>query len=264
MKIGERDINKLIKAIFGRQHYIAFLNIILVCQNPFDFFKRYFFGTGKYPWRIKLRTPLGVIKPKTYSYYDVLTVNEIFCRKDYTTRKDDKIIVDVGSNIGISALYFLTRTPELFCYLFEPLPDNIKKLNNNLKDFKGRFELSEMAISDHDGIDKFGVEESGRYGGLKRETGKYIKVNCISINNVIKKVLEEKGRIDILKVDIEGNEIEVLNSINEKYLKKIKKIYFEIDYTVEVPADFSIFPEYFNQKRRGDMFVLKSKFFNIA
>ena len=98
MKIGKRNLSQLVKALFARQHYVAFVNIILVCHNPFDCFKRYFLGSGTYPIKIVLRTPLGKIYPEIYSYYDMLTINEIFCRTDYKTKNDIGVVVDIGSN----------------------------------------------------------------------------------------------------------------------------------------------------------------------
>ena len=44
--------------------------------------------------------------------------------------------VDFGSNIGISALYFLTRNPSVQVYLFEPVPSNIERLRENLKGYE--------------------------------------------------------------------------------------------------------------------------------
>ncbi len=42
--------------------------------------------------------------------------------------RDISVVVDFGSNIGISALYFLTRNQDIKVYLFEPVPQNILRL----------------------------------------------------------------------------------------------------------------------------------------
>lgn len=259
MKIGKRNLLQLFKALFAKQHYIALINIFLICCNPFNFFKRYFLGSGNYPTKIALRTPLGKIKPEIYSYYDILTINEIFCRIDYKAKNDIKIIVDIGSNIGISALYFLTRNNYCKCYLFEPDPDNIIKLNSNLKNFKNRYELKECAITKEGGVKQFGRDPAGRCGGLNRKTGNYINVRCCHINEVLKKIFETCDIIDILKIDIEGDELEVLKSIDKNLLNKIKNIYFEIDYTINLNSNFSFHPEIFIHKKYGETFKLINK-----
>lgn len=39
----------------------------------------------------------------------MMTFNEIFLRMDYFLPEDARTVLDLGSNKGISALYFLTR-----------------------------------------------------------------------------------------------------------------------------------------------------------
>ena len=264
MKIGERKFKQLFKALFGKQHYIALTKMFLVCQKPFDCFGRYFFGWGEYPIGIELRTPLGKIKPLIYSYQDMITVNEIFFRTDYALNRDAKVVVDIGSNIGISALFFLTRNNFCKTYLFEPDPRNTEKLKNNLEDYTNRYIINESAVSDETGIKKFGRDVSGRYGGLSRETGDYIEVKCLHINEALDNILKLEKEIDVLKLDIEGEELKVLQAIDQKYLEKIKTIYFEIDFTVTLEKNFSFRPEIFKQDRYGEVYILKNKLFRLS
>ncbi|MFH1899993.1 MAG: hypothetical protein ABIJ83_01840 [Patescibacteria group bacterium] len=63
----------------------------------------------------------------------------------------------------MSALYFLTRNNFCKCYLFEPDPDNVVKLNGNLKNFEGRYTLKECAVANETGIKQFGKDPIGRY-----------------------------------------------------------------------------------------------------
>lgn len=256
MKVGKRNFSQLLKAITEKQHYIALLNMFSVYPNFSNAFIRYFFGKGYYPCKIKVRTPLGTVSPNINSYYDILTVNEIFCRKDYKADKNIKIILDLGSNIGISALYFLTRNNFSKCYLFEPVPENILRLKENLKEFQGRYELEEAAVCDGEGIKKFGLDPLGRCGGLLRESEKYISVKCVNINDVLKKIIEKEKQIDILKIDTEGNELNIVRAIQKEFFKKIIKIFIEIDYTVKIDKNFLILPEYYSQIRQGNMIKL--------
>ena len=73
---------------------------------------------------VSVNTPVGMYDMTLYSCHDILTVNEIFCRNDYPASQDLRVVVDIGSNIGISAAYFLTRNNQVRCYLFEPDPKN--------------------------------------------------------------------------------------------------------------------------------------------
>lgn len=256
MNIGNRNLRQFLKAIIGKQHYIAFFNIIKICPDFLNVFVRYFLGKGSYPYFVKIKTPLGIVIPVLYSYCDILTVNEIFCRLDYGVDSKLKVVVDFGSNIGISALYFLTRNQDSKCYLFEPVPENVKKLTGNLLNFSNRYILNEVAVSNENGVKKFGVEEFGRCGGLLRETGNYINVKCVNVNDILKSILNKEKSIDILKIDTEGNELDIINAIEKNILSKIKIIFFEIDYTIKLGSDFRILPDYYEQVRYGNTIKL--------
>lgn len=157
----------------------------------------------------------------------MLTINEIFCRLDYSASASDLAIVDFGSNIGISALYFLTRSDKSFVYCYEPLPLNCARFKKNLEKFKGRYQLAEYAVALEDGSTQFGCEPTGRYGGIGKNTGSTITVECLNAINILCQILEEHGEIDVLKIDIETLEREILLSIPASVLRKIKKIYIE-------------------------------------
>ncbi|MFP4515037.1 MAG: FkbM family methyltransferase [Parcubacteria group bacterium] len=262
MNIGKRNIRQLFKVITAKQHYLAFFNIFRFCPHPFDVFIRYFLAKGLYPYSIKIKTPLGVISPTIYSYYDILTINEIFFRLDYKVNNTAKIIVDFGSNIGISALYFLTRNQKSKAYLFEPVPENLEKLRNNLFEFKDRYFLEDVAVSNDGGLKRFGTEEYGRCGGLLRETGNYINVKCVSVNEVLEDILNKEKQIDVLKIDTEGNELDIIYSIEKKFLVKIKTIFFEVDYTSTLNTKQKILPDFYRQFRYGNTIKLILKSFS--
>jgi hypothetical protein len=164
--LGSRNPITVAKAIFEWRHYRAAKNMLLRYRHPLDATARYLFASGDYPCTVQIKTPLGIIEPTIYSFDDMLTLNEVFCREDYRCSRGASIIVDFGSNIGISALYFLTRSPETFAYLFEPLPQNSERLHQNLRGFEDRYEFSQVAIALTDGEAEFGYESSGRYGGI--------------------------------------------------------------------------------------------------
>src|SRR4030088_2506054 len=103
--------------------------------------QRYFGAGGAYPWDCRIRTPLGVVAPRLHGPHDMFTVNEVFCREDYRAGPHDRIVVDIGSNIGISALYFLTRSRDVRCHLFEPVPRNVGRPRFHLRAHGGSFTL---------------------------------------------------------------------------------------------------------------------------
>lgn len=229
MDIGKRSLLRVLSAFLQKRHYIALKNMLLLYRRPFHNLGRYLSNRGNYPYQITLRTPLGVINPCLYSYHDLQTVNEIFCRGDYFADTSTKVVVDIGSNIGISALYFLTRNPNCKVFLFEPISQNIERLKANLKGFEKRYELKAVAVADFSGEACFLKEDTGRYGGITNNpTPQTIKVTCLHINQILENIAS-KDKIDILKIDIEGMEERVLNSIDKEILKKVGTIYVETE-----------------------------------
>jgi FkbM family methyltransferase len=201
-------------------------------KRPLDAFRRYVFGTGNYPAIIEGRTPIGTVKIKISHPHDMQTINEVFCRKDYPVAASDARIVDIGANIGVSALYFLTRRPDVFCYLFEPLPANIARLIENLKPFEGRYKLYKKAVFTHDGVVDFNVEPVGRYSQIASDEHRRngmancIQVECCDINSALGEVIKD-GKIDLIKIDIEGLEQVIIRAIDPDLRSSIGRIVYE-------------------------------------
>ena len=229
--LGNRSLKRVGKAIFWARNYRALKNSLLNYERPFDGLMRYLFQVGQYPVAMPIRTPLGVVRPVIYSHHDMLTVSEIFCREDYECGAQVRTVVDFGSNIGLSALYFLTRNSEAFVYLFEPQPVNCEKLVKNLEHFMGRYAFYPVAIALWDGEAEMGIEETGRYGGIGMGHDTKIRVPCQEVGGVLRGILEKRGEIDVLKIDIESLEEEILAAIPQDLLRSIKQIFVEHYYT---------------------------------
>ncbi len=194
----------------------------------------YVFEKGKYPRKFFVRTPLGLQEVTAFSHDDLITLIECFGKLDYKAPEDISVVVDFGSNIGISALYFLTRNPNVKIYLFEPVPHNVERLKENLKDFADRYELSECAIGVEEGLLDFACDDTGRYGGLikggpayiaKMDPDKTIQVKVVRANKVLEEILDQHESLDILKIDIEGYENKVLNHLSPEILSHVRRVY---------------------------------------
>jgi FkbM family methyltransferase len=227
IELGQRSTRYIARALVGHQHYIAAYNMLHVYEDPVDAFRRYLFRAGSYPHEVVLRTPIGKIRLKAFTPDDLLTINEIFCRGDYHSDARNHIFVDFGSNIGVSAAYFLTRSREGYVYGFEPLPQNIERLKLNLNSFNGRFSLTEGAVWTSNGSADFGWEETGRYGGLRSKSARKLTVRTFDENDILRDILARHGKIDVLKIDVEGAEGELLRYMHPDTAARIRKIFVE-------------------------------------
>jgi FkbM family methyltransferase len=245
--IGNRSLKKLLSAAFKKQHYVALANMARRYPRFAENLWRYLTGAGEYPYDIAVRTPVGLKSIRLYSHHDLLTVNEIFCREDYFADRSLRYVIDLGSNIGISAVYFLTRNNAASCALYEPNPQNIEKLRLNLREYEGRYSLNQVAVSDEAGEIEFGIEPTGRYGGIAQKLLETIVVSCVHINDVLRGALRDRTNIDILKVDTEGVEVQTIAAIDRDLLEHIATIYLEAD-----PLQ-DLHPEYFSNEQYGSV-----------
>ena len=164
--MSQHSIKSFSAALFKKPFYLAFIKVLFLFKSPLEVLVRYVFEVGNYPQKFYVRTPLGLQSATAFSHHDLITIIECFGKLDYRASKDISVVVDFGSNIGISALYFLTRNQDIKVYLFEPVPQNILRLKENLKGFENRYILRECAVGIERGQFDFACDETGRYGGL--------------------------------------------------------------------------------------------------
>lgn len=227
LRIGPRRIDEYVREGLRWGNYRAVLNMPRRYGAFVDPTWRYFSGRGTYPHRMSVDTPTGRVEPLLHSYHDLLTLNEVFCRLDYELPPQARYVVDIGSNVGLSALYFLTRHPEVRCVLFEPVPRNVARLRETLAGFEDRYELVEEAVWTRDADLEFGVEPTGRYGGIGVETAERIRVRCRHVDAAIAHALRRFPRIDLMKLDTEGVEIETVRAIDPRFHDAIGRIDLE-------------------------------------
>ena len=223
----KRSVGDALKAFVKPSNYTGVLKTLIYCSRPLDFLKRYVRNAGGYPAEFSIRTPIGPVRLAAFVPDDVLTINEIFFRGDYGDDRSARVVVDFGSNVGISTLYFLSRNSDAFVYCYEPLPQNIERLKRNLRGFGNRFHISEAAVAMHDGTVDFGWEPTGRYGGIGRQGGETMTVPALDSNRVLTEIVERHGTIDLLKVDIERLEIELTERIPDEVVRHIRRIVVE-------------------------------------
>ena len=241
------------REVLRPRNYRALARMARVFPEPAEAARRYFLGTGAYPYACPVRTPLGVVAPTLHSSHDMFTVNEVFCREDYACGPDTRTVVDVGSNIGISALYFLTRSPTTRVRLYEPVPRNVERLRANLAAHEDRWTLREAAVAAAPGRVSFGVEDSGRYGGIGVATGSTIDVEAVAIDAALEDALAGADRIDVLKIDTEGTELELLGAARPDLLERVRAVFLETDTRSPPPL------EGFSASFRNDTLVLLNR-----
>jgi FkbM family methyltransferase len=148
---------------------------------------------------------------------DLLVLEQVFLDREYHVEpivpESIEYIVDLGSNIGVTAMFWARRYPKARMALVEPDPDNFKLLQRNTAAFQDRCVLINAAVSDQRGQTGFFRSER-EYGHSIIKTDdcvSEIQVKTVTVSDV----LRESGfpRVDLLKMDIEGGENLVMPTI---------------------------------------------------
>jgi len=148
---------------------------------------------------------------------DLLVLEQVFLDREYHVEPilpgSIRYIVDLGSNIGVTAMFWAQRYPEARMVLVEPDPDNFKLLQRNTAAFQDRCVLLNVAVSDKRGETSF-FRSDREYGHsiLKGDDSvSEIQVKTLTVSDVLREA--EFPRVDLLKMDIEGGEQIVMPTI---------------------------------------------------
>ncbi len=137
-------------------------------------------------------------------------LKEIFIDKSYYQKlPPNPVIIDCGSNIGLSIIYIKKICPDATVIAFEPDERNFELLQKNVNSFQlSNVTLHKSAVWISNEPLQFSV--TGTMGSsitTATETGKTVTVQGFRLKDLLTK------KVDFLKIDIEGAEYEVLKDI---------------------------------------------------
>lgn len=143
------------------------------------------------------------------------------------------VIFDVGANIGQYSKECLATIKDLALFSFEPSKNTFARLKENIKDERVRLYNFGFGETNKTQTLFFDQEGSGLASVYKRELAyrhiffrKKEKILIKTIDSFCKK--NKIKQIDLLKIDVEGNELNVLKGAKKMLKeKRIKSIQFE-------------------------------------
>jgi len=172
------------------------------------------------PYPIKLRTDTS----------DLATFKEVLLDQIYFFNLDvaPRFIIDCGANIGLTSIYFKWQFPEASIVAVEPEESNYALLEQNLSYYYPSVEClkygiwnrsADLFVGDEDGAGKWGFKVS------ELEVSGRELVRSITMREILQKYRREE--IDILKIDIEGSELELFTDNYEDWLPRTRVIMIE-------------------------------------
>ncbi len=164
---------------------------------------------------------------------------DIFLRRIYYFKamRPQPLILDCGSNIGVSIIYFKHLYPEARIVGFEPDPRVFPYLEKNVASNGLRgVRMIQAALSSKEGRSDFFSD--GKYGGgLSRhlvtdESQDWVRAKVESVR--LRDYLHEP--VDFLKINIEGAECEVLED-SEDRLRQVQEMIIEYHHLPGLPRN---------------------------
>ncbi len=141
-----------------------------------------------------------------------------------------RTILDVGANIGASAIYFAAHCPEATVYAFEPEAENFEMLRRNVRDWP-RIVPIRQAVWSQNTAREVQSRKTGAWGYTLADVadrggyGLGQMVECVTISEFMR----QRGldKIDVLKMDIEGGEKEIFEH-PEEWLGRVDLLVVEL------------------------------------
>jgi FkbM family methyltransferase len=156
-------------------------------------------------------------------------IKEVFDTELYNIKKLDvgnsPIILDLGSHIGLFSVRAKQYYPNATIHCYEISKENYDMSLDNLKTFKNVNINNKAVIGNH--IYKYYYKDPKYTGGITlNDSEGSSEFDYININDI----LDKFDKIDIMKIDVEGSEYNIFESITDENLKKIKYILMECHY----------------------------------
>ena len=156
----------------------------------------------------------GIIDAFIFRQYDSLNV-------------EDKVVVDIGANIGDTAIYFALRGAKKVI-AFEPFPNIFELARKNVEEngLQDKIDLVHAGCG-YDG--KIRLRESIETGIdiQLTDNGTEIEVPVYSLNTIVRMFEVDNA---VLKVDCEGCEYELFRTATDNTLSKFDQIIIEYHY----------------------------------
>jgi len=132
-----------------------------------------------------------------YRYDELFTIN------------DGDVVFDIGGFVGDTALYFSRKVKSGHVYTFEPDSKHISKIQDNIKHFSiNNISVIDKGVSDYSGTAEF--SKFGASGGAVKDAGEQ-QIEVIELDKFVEdNNIFFSNRVDIIKMDIEGSELDAL------------------------------------------------------
>jgi FkbM family methyltransferase len=153
----------------------------------------------------------------------------VFIYRDYEhpcLPADAQLVVDAGANVGYASLFFADRYPNATVVAIEPEPANFEALVRNAR-YHPRIKPLRAALWPTQG--KLDIANPGDEAWAFQVTAKKTgNIEAVTIPDLLERFAPNNGRIDVLKVDIEGAEKELFETGVGSWIDRVGTLILEL------------------------------------
>jgi FkbM family methyltransferase len=143
--------------------------------------------------------------------------------------REGGVFVDVGANVGAYSLRAASRGMEV--HSFEPVPQNVQVLRRNSEINNLTLDIEEVALGSSEGTTR--LAPSGASSRITKAGGIEVPLRTLDSFNL--------PRLDLLKVDVEGYELEVLRGAGDTLARCHPAMMVEMHHWVGAESEAAIF-----------------------
>jgi FkbM family methyltransferase len=143
---------------------------------------------------------------------------------------DVRTVWDAGANVGATSVFFAHMFPDATVHSFEPTTATRAILERNVAD-RPRVHVHPFGLLDHDDeLELYASGWSGQHSVHRPDDGgEFVERVQLRTAGAVAAELGDVP-IDVLKLDVEGCEVEVLESLGPDRLAQVKVLYVEYDH----------------------------------
>lgn len=212
----------------------ASLKKYLNYPTPYEFKQSYFISNQSVELNFNEKTRISFGARGNVPLYE--TIYEFFDDDCYGLRllkqlnSEFELIYDLGCNDGIFSVYANLMFPSCKIEAYEPSAANYDDDKNNLDQLIQRniVSLKKAAVGAKDGTIELKIGSLGVDSSTQRLPKPHDDVEKVSVVSLKKALAHNKGKKAILKIDIEGAEYEIFESLTSADLEDVVFIALEL------------------------------------
>jgi len=165
-------------------------------------------------------------------------------------------IVDIGANVGHTAIAALKSFPNANLICFEPVKATFSELQTNLAPFHEKVILFNTALSSKSGTASINITTSSGANSIESQAPYHQffnptireyateEIETVRLDDIYKAFPSKN--IDIVKIDVEGHEIELLKGGAEFFSNFVDTIIIEVSFQRDTSWDNQLSLQIFN------------------